>query len=164
MLEGHALDPRLLRDAFGRFATGVCVITLRDDQGRPTGVTVNSFASLSLDPALCLFSLGRGQASCGYLTEGCGFVVNILGADQEAVASAFAKPRAEKFAGIAARPARMVDVPVIDGAIGRLECRLWRKHDGGDHELILGEVLHVDLAEGAPLVFFGGRMTALEKS
>lgn len=162
MLDRPALDTRLLRDAFGRFATGVCVITMRDDQGRPTGVTVNSFSSLSLDPALCLFSLGRAQISCRHLSEDCAFVVNILAADQQDVAWAFAKPREDKFDGIAATPAQMVDVPAIAGAIGRLECRLWRKYDGGDHELIVGEVLHAELAEGAPLIFFGGKMTALE--
>lgn len=162
MLDGPALDTRLLRDAFGRFATGVCVITMRDEQGRPTGVTVNSFSSLSLDPALCLFSLGRAQASCRYLTEDCSFVVNILAADQAEVAWAFAKPREDKFEGITAAPAQVVDVPAIAGAIGRLECRLWRKYDGGDHELIVGRVLHIDLAEGVPLVFFRGKMAALE--
>lgn len=163
MLDGHGLDPRLLRDTFGRFATGVCVITMRDDDGVPTGVTVNSFASLSLDPALCLFSLGRAQMSCRWLErEDCAFVVNILAADQEDVAWAFAKSRADKFEGIATEAAAQVDVPAIAGAIGRLECRLWRKYDGGDHELIVGRILHVDQRDGAPLVFYRGKMAALE--
>ena len=162
MLDGHALDPRVLRDTLGRFATGVCVITMRDDQGNPTGVTVNSFASLSLDPPLCLFSLGRAQTSCRWLGDDCAFVVNILGADQQDVAWAFAKPRENKFEGIAVEPAHHVDVPAIAGAIGRLECRLWTKYDGGDHELIVGRVLHVEQAEGAPLLFFRGKMAALE--
>lgn len=162
MLDQPALDTRLLRDAFGRFATGVCVVTMRDDHGRPTGVTVNSFSSLSLDPALCLFSLGRDQMSCRHLAGDCSFVVNILAADQQDVAWAFAKPREDKFQGIAPAPSQAVDVPGIAGSIGRLECRLWRKYDGGDHELIIGQVLHVELADGAPLTFFRGKMAALE--
>ena len=162
MLDGHALDPCVLRDTFGRFATGVCVITLRDDHGNPTGVTVNSFASLSLDPALCLFSLGRSQMSCRWMRDDCAFVVNILAADQQDIAWAFAKPRENKFDGVATQPAQRVDVPAILGAIGRLECRLWNKYDGGDHELIVGRVLHVEQAEGAPLLFFRGKMAALE--
>jgi flavin reductase (DIM6/NTAB) family NADH-FMN oxidoreductase RutF len=163
MLDGHVLDTRVLRDTFGRFATGVCVITMRDDQGGATGVTVKSFASLSLDPALCLFSLGRSQKSCQWLDgEDCAFVVNILAADQEAVAWAFAKPREDKFEGIATEPAAHVDIPVISGAIARLECRLWRKYDGGDHDMIVGRVLHVEQTGGAPLLFFRGKMAALE--
>lgn len=163
MLDGYVLDTRVLRDTFGRFATGVCVITMRDDYGGATGVTVNSFASLSLDPALCLFSLGRAQKSCRWLEqEDCAFVINILAADQEHVAWAFAKPRENKFEGIATEPAAQLDVPIIAGAIARLECRLWRKYDGGDHELIVGRVVHVDQRDGAPLVFFRGKMAALE--
>lgn len=161
MLDNATLDPRILRNAFGTFATGVTVVTMLDGDGCPTGVTVNSFASLSLDPALCLFSLGRNQVSRSWIDQGSPFIINVLAAAQEDVAWAFAKPRADKFDGIASNPGKAVEVPAIAGTLGRFECRLWQKYDGGDHDLIIGEVLHVEHGEGEPLLFFRGAMAGL---
>lgn len=159
MLDGNSLDPRTLRNAFGTFATGVTVVTMRDGDGKPTGVTVNSFSSLSLDPALCLFSLGKSQVSCRWMEPGCSFVVNVLAEGQDDIAWAFAKPREDKFDGVPSAPAQIIDVPCIKGALARFECRLWTKHDGGDHDLIIGQILHAEESEGRPLVFFRGAMT-----
>jgi len=161
MLDGSSIDPRTLRNAFGTFATGVTVVTMRDDTGAPTGVTVNSFSSLSLDPALCLFSLGKNQVSCRWMDDGCEFVVNVLAEGQDDVAWGFAKPRDDKFDGVPNCAGTVVDVPCIEGALSRFECRLWAKHDGGDHDLIIGQVLHVEEAEGRPMLFYRGTMGAL---
>ena len=161
MLDAPPLDPRALRTAFGTFATGVTVVTMRDGAGRPTGVTVNSFSSLSLDPALCLFSLGKSQTSCRWMTAGCRFVVNVLAEGQADVAWAFARPREDKFDGIETVPGEAVDVPGIAGALGRFECRLWARQDAGDHDLIIGQILHAEHREGRPLLFYRGAMETL---
>ncbi len=160
MLDAGVIDPKMLRDAFGRFATGVTVVTMRDDSGRPTGVTVNSFSSLSLEPALLLFSLGNRQTSLKWLTDGAPFVVNVLAEGQDDVAWQFAKPRDNKFEGIetveGASP-----VPGIAGAIARFECRVWSRYPGGDHEIIVGEVSSLEAQDGAPMLFWRGAMTSL---
>jgi flavin reductase (DIM6/NTAB) family NADH-FMN oxidoreductase RutF len=161
MLDGTSLDPRTLRNAFGTFATGVTVVTLLDDSGNPTGVTVNSFSSLSLKPALCLFSLGKEQASCRWIDTGCQFIVNVLAEGQDDIAWGFAKPREDKFDGVPSAPGSVVDVPYIKGALSRFECRLWANNDGGDHDLIIGEVLHVDTDEGRPMLFYRGALDKL---
>lgn len=161
MLDGPSIDPRALRNAFGTFATGVTVVTMNDDAGHPTGVTVNSFSSLSLDPALCLFSLGKNQVSCRWMSEGCHFIVNVLAAGQDDIAWGFAKPRDDKFDGVASKPGTMVDVPYIEGALSRFECRLWAKHDGGDHDLIIGEILHFEEGIADPMLFYRGSMASL---
>jgi len=161
MLDGASLDPRTLRNAFGTFATGVTVVTMRDSEGRPTGVTVNSFSSLSLDPALCLFSLGKNQVSCRWMSDGCNFVVNVLAEGQGDIAWAFARPHEDKFEGVPSASGHIVDIPYVKGALSRFECRLRAKHDGGDHDLIIGEILHAEEGEGHPLLFLRGSMTKL---
>lgn len=161
MLDAGLIDTRALRDAFGRFATGVTVVTMRDDEGRPTGVTVNSFSSLSLEPPLLLFSLGNAQVSRRWLTEGRHFAVNVLAAEQENVAWQFAKPRDDKFDGVESAPGARCDVPCIEGAIARFECRHHASYPGGDHEIIVGEVMHLETLPGAPMVFYSGAMTRL---
>ena len=163
MLDANPIDPIELRNACGRFATGVTVVTMLDDEGRPTGVTVNSFSSLSLDPPLVLFSLGNEQISRRWMSEGRHFVVNVLAAGQENLAWQFAKPLDNKFEGIDVAPAHVSDVPCIENAIARFECRQYASYPGGDHEIFLGEVLHLEVAEGDPMVFFCGAITQLSR-
>lgn len=161
MLDAPSLAPRALRDAFGTFATGVTVVTMLDADGRPTGVTVNSYSSLSLEPALCLFSLGKEQVSCRWLGEDCQFIVNVLAEGQEDVAWAFAKPRDNKFDGVASSPGTIVDVPYIEGSLSRFECRIWSRQDAGDHDLFIGQILHAEHTPGRPLMFYRGAMAKL---
>lgn len=156
-----APDARALRDAFGRFATGVTVVSFRGEDGRATGVTVSSFTSLSLDPPLCLFSLARTQPSASVLARpGARFVVNVLGRGQEALAWRFAKPAADKFEGVAAARAPC-GTPAIEGALARFECEHWATHDGGDHVIVVGRIARATEGEGEPMVFYRGAATAL---
>lgn len=160
MFDAGPIDPRALRDAFGRFATGVTVVTMLDDEGRPTGVTVNSFSSLSLEPPLLLFSLGSNQVSMRWLREGTPFTVNVLARGQDDVAWQFAKPSDDKFEGIASEEAR-IGVPCIAGCLARFECRVWALYPGGDHEIVVGEVLNLEAGEGEPMLFYRGAMAQL---
>lgn len=160
MLDGPTIDPRALRHAFGSFATGVTVVTMLDGDGKPTGVTVNSFSSLSLEPPLCLFSLGKEQVSCKWINPDCRFIINVLAADQEAIAWQFAKPAEDKFAGIAHGMGEC-GVPYIVGAIARFECRHWATHEGGDHDIIVGEITAFAEMSGDAMLFHKGQFASL---
>lgn len=160
MLDGNLMNPRELRNAFGSFASGVTIVTMLDSNDRPTGVTVSSFTSLSLDPALCLFSLDRNQVSCRWIEQGLGFNINILRAGQDNVAWQFARPSKDKFDGIEWTQGAN-GLPVISGALCHFECRKWRVDEGGDHILVIGEITGYDHSAGDPLVFFRGQMTAV---
>ena len=159
MLDTYPSYSKRLRNTFGEFVTGVCVVTVLDNNGSPTGVTVNSFSSLSLDPPLCVFSLGNSQASLSLLTEQKEFVVNVLSASQEEIAWQFAKPSNNKFAHVKSRPSLVVWPPSLDGSLAHFECSVSQVLDGGDHKLIVGEVRHFCQGSGDPLVFHRGKMS-----
>jgi flavin reductase (DIM6/NTAB) family NADH-FMN oxidoreductase RutF len=157
MLDRPMLDPRELRTAFGCLPTGVTVVSLRDEAGKPTGVTVGSFTSLSLDPALCLFSLGKSQASARLFQEGSPFVVNVLSHELADVAWQFAKPLADKCDGIALADT-LIDAPRLRDCIAHFACRTHAIHDGGDHIIVVGEIFDFDHSDGEALVFYRGKM------
>ncbi len=160
MLDAAVSDPRALRNAFGCFATGVTVVTMHDAEGNATGVTVNSFSSVSLEPPLLLFSLGKDQVSCRWLQPGSRFTVNVLCEAQEEVAWQFAKPVEDKFAGLP-RVTGQNGAPYVDGALCRFECAHWATYDGGDHNIYLGRITHFEESDGAPMLFFKGAIGAL---
>lgn len=160
MLDAIATDPRALRNAFGRFATGVGVVSLNDAAGQATGVTISSFSSLSLDPPLCLFSLGKSQVSCRWIEAGDAFNVNILAHDQQTAAWQFAKPLEDKFDGVKWYAGRN-GLPVIHGNLCHFECAKWDIHDGGDHIIVVGRIEHFAEGAGDPLLFYRGAMTKL---
>lgn len=156
-------ENRKLREAFGRFASGITVVTLNDHDGNPTGITVNSFSSLSLDPPLLLFSVGKSQVSRRWLQISNRFNVNILSTAQEDVAWQFARPVENKFEGVHWRTCGNGQ-PVIEQALATFECRKWQTYDGGDHDIVVGEVTGFDTSEGDALLFFRGQMARMEKA
>lgn len=149
-----------LRDAFGRFASGITVVTLKDGVGRPTGITVNSFSSLSLSPPLLLFSVGKDPVSRRWFEACEHFVVNVLCNAQEDVAWQFARPLPDKFAGVDWREGA-AGLPVLEGCIASFECRKWQKYEGGDHMIVIGEVMDIDMSDGEALLFFKGKMARM---
>ncbi|MCW2612246.1 MAG: hypothetical protein QOC93_1190 [Actinomycetota bacterium] len=151
-----ALDPNELRACFGRFATGVTVVTCAGDAGRPHGATVNAFTAVSLDPALCQVTLTRSSRAARYL-DGAPFTVNILAADQLGVAVHFAgRPRETEPVWAPGAAA-----PVLAGTAATISCAPWRRYDGGDHLLVLGEVTGITVTDRPPLLFFGGQFHQL---
>jgi flavin reductase (DIM6/NTAB) family NADH-FMN oxidoreductase RutF len=154
-------DPTVLRRAFGAFATGVTVVTVGG--GSPHGMTANSFASVSLDPPLLLVCVDRGAAMHQIMSDRGSFGVSVLAADQEPVARHFAnrwRPLGSaQFDSVDWRPGRFTDTPLIDGALVRFECELWRTYDGGDHTIFLGNLLSVERSDEqeAALLFLHGR-------
>jgi flavin reductase (DIM6/NTAB) family NADH-FMN oxidoreductase RutF/DNA-binding IclR family transcriptional regulator len=151
-----SFDSRELRQVLGAFVTGVTVITTVDAQGRPHGLTVNSFSSVSLDPPLILWSQSLTAPSHPVFRDAERFVVNILADDQVAVSNQFARGNADKFAGCATDPG-LGGVPLIRGSAAWLECRRMDAFRGGDHMVFLGQVERIERTGRQPLVFGGGR-------
>jgi flavin reductase (DIM6/NTAB) family NADH-FMN oxidoreductase RutF len=153
-------DAKLLRRAFGAFATGITVVTVggRD----PHGMTANSFTSVSLDPPLVLVCIDHGAVMHHRLRAAGCFGVSVLAAHQGAVARHFANRWRSlgpaEFAAVDWTPGRLTGAPLIGGALARFECDLWRSYDAGDHTIFVGRLQAVEwAAEGEALMFFRGK-------
>lgn len=151
---------RALRDTLGQFATGVTVVTTVDASGQPVGMTVNSFNSVSLDPALILWSIDKSSLSYSAFTEGEYFAVHILKGDQQHVSNLFAGRGADKFGQVKWHQGNG-GVPQLDDCAALFHCRRAQNIDGGDHTILLGEVLEFSASGGEPLIFHRGRYRAL---
>lgn len=155
-------DPALYRDVMGAFATGVTVMTLQGD-GPRLGVTASSFNTVSLDPPLILWSLALKAPSLDAFRRHDVFAVNVLSAAQKDVALQFARPSDDKFAGIATVPGQH-GAPLITGALAHVECRTVARYPGGDHEIMLAEVLTLRRGDGDPLIFQRGAFHNLART
>jgi flavin reductase (DIM6/NTAB) family NADH-FMN oxidoreductase RutF len=153
-------DPRELRRVMGLFATGVTVITTRNEAGTPFGLTANAVTSLSLDPPLLLVCVDRKAESHPHFYDSRVFVLNILAEGQEELSRRFAASGGDKFTGVPYRLGRL-EVPVLEGTLGHLECRIVETHEGGDHVIHVGHVEHAEFVGGRPLLFFSGRYCRL---
>ena len=150
---------RDLRNVLGCFATGIAVITTRDPEGRPVGVTVNSFTSVSLDPPLIAFCLDRNAFSLPAFESAGHFAVNILSEHQEPISAAFARSgsSSDKFVGLALDSGSN-GAPLLPECLSYIECANRGAHDGGDHIIYLGRVTCVHPAtERRPLLYYRGR-------
>lgn len=167
-IEGHAgLDPRdgaethrNFRNALGQFATGVTVMTGLSPGGEWFGITVTSFNSLSLDPPLILWSLGRDGGSFSCFQGGTAFAVNVLSGDQKDIAERFARVGIPKFEGVATETG-LDGVPLIAGASAYFECLVEARYPGGDHDIIVGRVRRLFNIGKKPLLFHRGALRAL---
>lgn len=154
------LAPRRLRDIVGTFATGLTVITGSTAQG-PAGFTCQSFASLSLDPALVAFNPARTSTTWPVLRKVGSFAVNILPSEHQHLAGQFARSGADKFAGVA-YTASPLGNPILDNALAWIDCELHAEYDGGDHTIVVAAVRHLSARQDAePLLFFKGRYAGL---
>ena len=152
-----AIDPRALRNAFGQFATGVTVVTTVDVDGSLVGMTANSFSSVSMEPPLVLFCPANHVASLPAFERAGHFVINVLSAEQQDLATQFARPAEDKFAGVDYRLGRF-GAPVLEGALATFECTLYANHEAGDHQVMIGEVHEfTSQSEAGALLFHGGK-------
>jgi flavin reductase (DIM6/NTAB) family NADH-FMN oxidoreductase RutF len=149
-----AENARLFRDALGCFATGVTVVTIMGPDG-PMGFTANSFSSLSLDPALVLWSPARSSQRFPHFAAADHYAIHVLARTQADWPARFARG-GTGFDGLTWHT-NAEGVPVLPGALARFDCRRHANHDGGDHMIIVGQVLRLALEEGEPLVFAKGR-------
>jgi flavin reductase (DIM6/NTAB) family NADH-FMN oxidoreductase RutF len=149
------VDPSHFRSVMGNFATGVTVITATGPQGA-VGMTANALASLSLEPLLLLVAFDNTARTLTVVKDTERFGVNVLAAGQEELARTFASklPEPEKFAGV---PYSLHEgLPVIDGALAWVGCRLEQIVPGGDHTIGIGAVESAEASDGAPLIWFRG--------
>jgi flavin reductase (DIM6/NTAB) family NADH-FMN oxidoreductase RutF len=152
-----SLDGRELRDALGRFATGVCVITTVSDEQKAVGMTANSFSSVSLDPPLVLWSLQNNSDVYNIFAAPRHFAVNILSSEQQAYSNQYAKKGQHDLDPAHYRLGKY-GAPIIRGALATFECELHATHEGGDHLIIVGRVMDMhQRPTGEPLLFYCGR-------
>lgn len=149
-------EPRHLRDAFGCFATGVTVVTGLTPEGTRTGLTANSFTSVSLDPPLLLFCPANGASALPALRATGRFAINVLDLDGQHVADRFTQKNIDRFA-----EADWIDwdgLPVLSAAKAAFACEIHADHDGGDHRIIVGRITRYGLApERESLLYLHGR-------
>ena len=158
------IDSRAFRDALGRFATGVCVVTAVDGPERVIGMTVNSFSAVSLEPPLVLWAIQRDSDRFHAFENAGGFGISVLSHEQEALSTRFAQkddyylsPDSYRLGG--------GGQAVLNQCICSFECRTWQLVEGGDHIIMIGEVMEMDTGAGdEPLLFYGGQYRGLSKS
>ena len=143
------------RAALGRFASGVTVVTTRDNENRLHGITVSAFCSVSLEPPLILVCIDKEAGSHYAFEQSRAFVVNILREDQQYLSDRFASQLSDKFDGVKYR-AGIEQLPVLEDVLVNLECRLVNAHDNGDHTIYIGEIVVSSVNEGKPLIYFQG--------
>lgn len=157
------MTPAQIRHALGHFATGVTVVTSLDAGGAPVGTTVSAVSSLSLDPPLLLVCLARTSSTLAALRAHRAFAINVLATEQRSLSGHFARSgNAASWDAVAHRQGGD-GVPLLEGALATLQCELERCVDGGDHEIVVGRLRHLELAtdEVAPLLHYRGAYASL---
>jgi 3-hydroxy-9,10-secoandrosta-1,3,5(10)-triene-9,17-dione monooxygenase reductase component len=148
--------PEHFRAVLGHFCSGIVVVTATDEEG-PTGLTAQSFTSLSLEPPLVLLCPGKSSTSWPRIEAAGQFCVNVLAEDQEELCRGFAMRGADKFAGVGYAAAPHSGAPLLTGVLAWIDCSLEAVHDGGDHVIAVGRVLEMGATDGGrPLLFYRG--------
>lgn len=154
-------DARTLRDAMGCFATGVTIVTAHTDDGKPIGLTANSFTSVSLDPPLLLVCIANNAGSAGALREARHFAVNVLQIGQQPTSNRFAGKGEDRFADTRWEVGEY-GAPVLHGSLGVFECERHALHEGGDHFILVGRVEKASFEPRRdPLLYFRGKYRRL---
>ncbi|TKC92263.1 flavin reductase family protein [Trinickia terrae] len=157
-------DELRLRRSLGAFPTGVCLVTTVDPQGKREGMTINSFASLSLDPPLILWSVRTAARSAASFLTASHFIVNVLSMDQKELALHFARPSLDKFEAFESMfDAGMGGCPRLKACVSTFECRRHAAHEEGDHIVLIGKIERFDSTDLPPLFFHAGRMGSIHE-
>jgi len=149
-------DQRELRNALGRFATGITIITTLGQDGKAEGLTANSFSAVSLEPPLVLWCLLKDSPSLAVFENCSYFAINILRSNQRDLSHQFATPAADKF-GAVEWSEGLGGVPLLPGCLAQFECRHETHHEGGDHLIFIGRIENFRYADGQPLLYNAGR-------
>jgi flavin reductase (DIM6/NTAB) family NADH-FMN oxidoreductase RutF len=155
------IDPREFRAALGCFATGVAVVTARSGTGEPMGITVNSLTSVSLEPPLVLYCLGKQSQWFEGLRDAGHYAVSILREEQRTLSQRFSIPTPDRWEGIEYET-WTTGAPILSGCLANIECVAEGIHEGGDHLIMVGRVVRLSAdPTGRPLLYFGGRYETL---
>lgn len=149
-------DSLALRQALGQFATGVTVVTTIDASGKKVGMTASSFNAVSLDPALVLWSIDKNAFSYETFMQARHYAIHVLSADQEELSNHFAQKQQDKFAAVS-HQSGLHDIPLLDDYCALFQCEIEHRYEGGDHTILVGRVLAIDVRPGEPLVFHRGQ-------
>lgn len=159
-----SIDQTTFRSVLGLFATGVTVVTGMTENKTPVGLTVNAFTSLSLSPPLVLFCLDKRTASIDAFDKGNGFALNMLDEDQRDLSVIFSTKVKDRFAEVD-HTFWDTGVPILNGCLANLECKIETIHDGGDHQIIVGLVERLYQSDnGSPLLYFNGNYAQIKKT
>jgi flavin reductase (DIM6/NTAB) family NADH-FMN oxidoreductase RutF len=155
------VTPEEFREVMGRFATGVTIVTIEDEDGKPYGLTVNSFTSVSMNPPLVLVCLDNRLSGLANFKESDRFGVNILAEGQADLSDYFAQAGTDRSQGHYVKGE--TGVPLLEGVLARMECRIVSLYPGGDHTIVLGEVKGSEVLQPdkGPLLYHGGRYRRL---
>ena len=154
------IDTKLFRDALGSFATGIAVVTARDTKNTPIGITISSFASVSLNPPLVLWSIDRNSNLFARFFKVSHYAVHILAEDMQEASNHFAKASNHQFDNIMFERG-IAGLPLLPGYTARFQCEVVKRHVGGDHIILVGHVLDMQHAPAKPLVFHAGQYARL---
>lgn len=155
-------DLKRFRRSLGRFATGVTVATCAGAGGKPFGLTVNSFSSVSLEPPLVLWNIAKVSRSLPAFLDASYFGISVLTREQRNLAVRFAQSAPGLFDGVQYRYTEH-GVPLLEAALAWFECATYARYDCGDHYILVGEVIGYDTADGDPLLFYGGEYADLAR-
>ncbi len=156
------IDRDLFRAVLGRFASGITVVTARDAQGTPHGMTISAFSSLSLDPPLVLICVGNDATMAPVMASTETFAVNVLSDSQEALSRRFAGKIDDRFAGVGYTDGELGD-PLLDDVLASLQCRVVARHPAGDHVIVIGRVEQGAARDAKPLLYYRGGYAQLER-
>ena len=151
-------DSKFLRKTFGKYSTGVTVVTSIDNDRNPIGMTVNSFTSVSLLPALVLWCIDKKQPSYNSFMNAEGYAVNILSKDQNDICYKFASQLDNKFENVDCEISEN-GFPLVKNSLAWFDCKKWNYYSGGDHQILVGEVTSFDSFELEPLTYWNGQIS-----
>ena len=152
------LDSKFLIKTLSKYSTGVTVVTSTDFDGNPIGMTVNSFTSVSLQPALVLWCIDKKQPSYNFFINAKGYAVNILSKEQNDLCYKFASQRDDKFENVNWNSS-INGFPLVENCLAWLDCKRWNYYSGGDHQILVGEVTSFDSSELEPLTYWNGQIS-----
>jgi len=156
------IDSETFRSVLGRFASGVTIVTARDDEGIDHGMTVSAFCSLSLEPPLVLLCVAHDASMHDLLLRHPRFGISILSSNQEAYSRRFAAEESNRFDGMAYSRGES-GVVLLEDALAHLECAAREHYDAGDHTVFIAEVERAEARHGRPLLYYRGGYAQLER-
>ncbi|QGQ44830.1 flavin reductase family protein [Metabacillus sediminilitoris] len=145
-------NQQLFKEVMGNYPTGVTILTTTDIEGTPLGLTVNSFASVSLDPLMILWSIDHRVSTIQSFIEGGKFAVHILAGEQQELCKTFASKNVDRFSNCTWQLSDN-QLPIIEGAFAVMECKTFKTVEAGDHTILIGEVINIQKEDKEPMLY-----------